>query len=186
MQMNPEKNKSAKLGWTDTLLLHCLSFKNVSSFSFLFLLPSSPLSFSLLSSLFSPSLTADISLVLALAQLHSAMPKAFLLLCVGLALLGLAHGAMLRNEEKWKPRNNPRNRDLVRTCSGTAERQSGTGPSLGLCTLHSAGPQWRGGCQALGRFFSRTCEGLASVVAGVLLFLWPIYICFCKEKQTYI
>lgn len=60
MQMNPEKNKSAKLGWTDTLLLHCLSFKNVSSFSFLFLLPSSPLSFSLLSSLFSPSLTADI------------------------------------------------------------------------------------------------------------------------------
>ncbi|XP_073074537.1 uncharacterized protein C2orf66-like isoform X3 [Manis javanica] len=40
------------------------------------------------------------------------MPKAFLLLCVGLALLGLAHGAMLRNEEKWKPRNNPRNRDL--------------------------------------------------------------------------
>lgn len=126
------------------------------------------------------------SLVLALAQLHSAMPKAFLLLCVGLALLGLAHGAMLRNEEKWKPRNNPRNRDLVRTCSGTAERQGGRGPSLGLCTLHSAGPQWRGGCQALGRFFSRTCEGLASVVAGVLLFLWPIYICFCKEKQTYI
>ncbi|XP_073074546.1 uncharacterized protein C2orf66-like isoform X1 [Manis javanica] len=44
--------------------------------------------------------------------LHSAMPKAFLLLCVGLALLGLAHGHMLRNEEKWKPRNNPRNRDL--------------------------------------------------------------------------
>ncbi|KAK2489897.1 hypothetical protein MC885_013089 [Smutsia gigantea] len=40
------------------------------------------------------------------------MPKAFLLLCVGLALLPLAHGAMLRNEEKWKPLNNPRNRDL--------------------------------------------------------------------------
>ncbi|XP_057359728.1 uncharacterized protein C2orf66-like isoform X2 [Manis pentadactyla] len=46
------------------------------------------------------------------AQLHSTIPKAFLLLCVGLALLALAHGAMLRNEEKWKPLNNSQNRDL--------------------------------------------------------------------------
>ncbi|XP_007951344.2 uncharacterized protein C2orf66 homolog [Orycteropus afer afer] len=35
-----------------------------------------------------------------------------LLLCVTLVLSGHAHGATLRNEEKWKPLNNPRNRDL--------------------------------------------------------------------------
>ncbi|KAM7105818.1 uncharacterized protein C2orf66 homolog [Molossus nigricans] len=40
------------------------------------------------------------------------MPKAFLLLCVALVLLGPIHGATLRNKEKWKPLNNPRNRDL--------------------------------------------------------------------------
>ncbi|KAM5264996.1 uncharacterized protein C2orf66 homolog isoform 2-T3 [Hipposideros larvatus] len=40
------------------------------------------------------------------------MSKAFLLLCVALVLLGPMHGAMLRNTEKWKPLNNPRNRDL--------------------------------------------------------------------------
>ncbi|XP_058405478.1 uncharacterized protein C2orf66 homolog [Diceros bicornis minor] len=40
------------------------------------------------------------------------MPKAFLLLCVALVLLGLVHGATLRNEEKWKSLNNPRNREL--------------------------------------------------------------------------
>ncbi|XP_019596853.2 uncharacterized protein C2orf66 homolog [Rhinolophus sinicus] len=39
------------------------------------------------------------------------MPKAFLLLCVALVLLGPVHGAM-RNTEKWKPLSNPRNRDL--------------------------------------------------------------------------
>ncbi|KAF5910615.1 hypothetical protein HPG69_004703 [Diceros bicornis minor] len=44
--------------------------------------------------------------------LHSTMPKAFLLLCVALVLLGLVHGATLRNEEKWKSLNNPRNREL--------------------------------------------------------------------------
>ncbi|ELW47300.1 60S ribosomal protein L36 [Tupaia chinensis] len=36
-----------------------------------------------------------------------------LLLCVALMLPGHAHGATLRNEEEWKPLNNPRNRDLV-------------------------------------------------------------------------
>ncbi|XP_037377772.1 uncharacterized protein C2orf66 homolog [Talpa occidentalis] len=43
------------------------------------------------------------------------MPKAFLWLCVALllcVLLGPVHGATLRNKEKWKPLNNPRNRDL--------------------------------------------------------------------------
>ncbi|XP_057599989.1 uncharacterized protein C2orf66 homolog [Hippopotamus amphibius kiboko] len=40
------------------------------------------------------------------------MPKAFLLLGVALVLLGLVCGAMLRNEGKWKPLSNPRNRDL--------------------------------------------------------------------------
>nr|XP_025858248.1 uncharacterized protein C2orf66 homolog [Vulpes vulpes] len=45
-------------------------------------------------------------------KLHSTMPKASLLLCVALVLLGLVHGATLRNKENWKSLNNPRNRDL--------------------------------------------------------------------------
>uniref|UniRef100_A0A8D0NPS8 Uncharacterized protein n=1 Tax=Sus scrofa TaxID=9823 RepID=A0A8D0NPS8_PIG len=57
-------------------------------------------------------MTISISLILPFTQLHSTMPKAFLLLCVAVVLPGLVHGAMLRNEEKWKPLNNPRNRDL--------------------------------------------------------------------------
>uniref|UniRef100_A0A8D0VK05 Uncharacterized protein n=1 Tax=Sus scrofa TaxID=9823 RepID=A0A8D0VK05_PIG len=57
-------------------------------------------------------MTISISLILPFTQLHSTMPKAFLLLCVAVVLSGLVHGAMLRNEEKWKPLNNPRNRDL--------------------------------------------------------------------------
>ncbi|XP_066135949.1 uncharacterized protein C2orf66 homolog [Saccopteryx bilineata] len=40
-------------------------------------------------------------------QLHSITPRAFLLLCVVLVLLGPVHGATLRNREKWKPLNNP-------------------------------------------------------------------------------
>ncbi|XP_069471824.1 uncharacterized protein C2orf66 homolog [Ambystoma mexicanum] len=41
------------------------------------------------------------------------MWKALLLaLGVALALLGGVHGAPLRGEEKWKPLDNPRNRDL--------------------------------------------------------------------------
>nr|KAF6493921.1 hypothetical protein HJG63_001842 [Rousettus aegyptiacus] len=40
------------------------------------------------------------------------MPTMFPLLYVALVLLGPAHGATLRNKEKWKPLNNPRNRDL--------------------------------------------------------------------------
>ncbi|KAM6178069.1 uncharacterized protein C2orf66 homolog [Rhynchocyon petersi] len=41
------------------------------------------------------------------------MSKALLLLlCVVLVCCGQAHGATVRNEEKWKPLNNPRNRDL--------------------------------------------------------------------------
>lgn len=86
-------------------------FKSVSTFFFL-LLPSLLLSLSL-------SVTVDISPILPFTQLHSTMPKACLLLCVALVLLGLVHGAMLRNEEKWKSLNNPRNRDLVRTYTGT-------------------------------------------------------------------
>ncbi|KAM8792333.1 LOW QUALITY PROTEIN: uncharacterized protein C2orf66 homolog [Rhynchonycteris naso] len=39
------------------------------------------------------------------------MPKAFLLLCVVLVLLGPVHGATLRNRKK-KPLNDPGNRDL--------------------------------------------------------------------------
>ncbi|XP_030616295.1 uncharacterized protein C2orf66 homolog [Delphinapterus leucas] len=57
-------------------------------------------------------LAIDISLVLPFTQLPSTMPKALLLLAVALVLLGLVHGAVLRNEEKWKPLNNPRNQDL--------------------------------------------------------------------------
>ncbi|XP_053521063.1 uncharacterized protein C2orf66 homolog [Artibeus jamaicensis] len=40
------------------------------------------------------------------------MPKAFLLLCVALVLLGSIHGDTLRNKEQWKPLNKPRNGDL--------------------------------------------------------------------------
>nr|XP_020747467.1 uncharacterized protein C2orf66 homolog isoform X1 [Odocoileus virginianus texanus] len=84
--------------------------KNVSSFSSL-LVPSL-----LLPSLFlfsSHSLSGRRhSLVLPFTQLPSTMPKAFLLLAGALVLPGLVQGAMLRNEEKWKPLNIPRNRDL--------------------------------------------------------------------------
>ncbi|KAG3274911.1 hypothetical protein H1C71_020491 [Ictidomys tridecemlineatus] len=46
-------------------------------------------------------------------QLHCIMSKApLLLLCVALVLTGHVHGATLRNEDKWKPLSNPRNRDL--------------------------------------------------------------------------
>ncbi|XP_044890135.1 uncharacterized protein C2orf66 homolog isoform X2 [Felis catus] len=45
-------------------------------------------------------------------MLRSTMPKALLLLCVVLVLLGLVPGATVRNGEKWKPLNNPRNREL--------------------------------------------------------------------------
>ncbi|XP_047300293.1 uncharacterized protein C2orf66 isoform X1 [Homo sapiens] len=45
--------------------------------------------------------------------LHSTMTRApLLLLCVALVLLGHVNGATVRNEDKWKPLNNPRNRDL--------------------------------------------------------------------------
>ncbi|XDB47722.1 PREDICTED: uncharacterized protein C2orf66 homolog [Capra hircus] len=44
--------------------------------------------------------------------LPSIMPKAFLLLAGALVLPGLVQGVMLGNEEKWKPLNIPRNRDL--------------------------------------------------------------------------
>ncbi|XP_067405939.1 uncharacterized protein C2orf66 homolog isoform X2 [Emydura macquarii macquarii] len=37
---------------------------------------------------------------------------ALLVLCTMLALRGFAKGAPLRPEEKWKPLDNPRNRDL--------------------------------------------------------------------------
>ncbi|XP_036713554.1 uncharacterized protein C2orf66 homolog [Balaenoptera musculus] len=58
------------------------------------------------------------------------MPKALPLLAVALVLLGLVHGAMLRNEEKWKPLNNPRNRDLFfRTLQAYFK---GRGPDLGM------------------------------------------------------
>ncbi|XP_070929221.1 uncharacterized protein C2orf66 homolog isoform X1 [Macaca nemestrina] len=45
--------------------------------------------------------------------LHSTMTRAsLLLLCVALVLLWHVNGATLRNKDKWKPLNNPRNRDL--------------------------------------------------------------------------
>ncbi|XP_008590556.1 PREDICTED: uncharacterized protein C2orf66 homolog [Galeopterus variegatus] len=45
-------------------------------------------------------------------QLHSTMSKApLLLLCLALVLPEHMHRAMLRNEDKWKSLNNPRNRD---------------------------------------------------------------------------
>uniref|UniRef100_A0A4W2DIF9 Chromosome 2 open reading frame 66 n=3 Tax=Bos TaxID=9903 RepID=A0A4W2DIF9_BOBOX len=59
-----------------------------------------------------PSPVIDISLILPFTQLPSTMPKAFLLLAGALVLPGLVQGVMLRNEEKWKPLNIPRNRDL--------------------------------------------------------------------------
>ncbi|XP_059961926.1 uncharacterized protein C2orf66 homolog [Mesoplodon densirostris] len=75
-------------------------------------------------------LAIDISLILPFTQLPSTMPKGLLLLAVALVLLGLAHGAMLRNEEKWKPFNNPRNRDLFfRTLQAYLK---GRGPDLGM------------------------------------------------------
>ncbi|XP_074255425.1 uncharacterized protein C2orf66 homolog [Saimiri boliviensis] len=52
-------------------------------------------------------------MVPSFTQLHSIMTIAPLLLQrVALVLLGHVHGATLRNEDKWKPLNNPRNRDL--------------------------------------------------------------------------
>ena len=52
------------------------------------------------------------TLILPFTQLPSTMPKAFLLLAGALVLPWLVQGVMLRNEEKWKPLNIPRNRDL--------------------------------------------------------------------------
>uniref|UniRef100_G1U9Q5 Chromosome 2 open reading frame 66 n=2 Tax=Oryctolagus cuniculus TaxID=9986 RepID=G1U9Q5_RABIT len=47
------------------------------------------------------------------SQLHSTMSKVpLLLLCVALGLIGPVYGNALRNEDKWKPLSNPRNRDL--------------------------------------------------------------------------
>nr|XP_031533607.1 uncharacterized protein C2orf66 homolog [Vicugna pacos] len=57
-------------------------------------------------------LVINTSLILPFTQFHFTMLRAFLLLCVALVFLGLVHGAILRNKEKWKPLNNPRNRDL--------------------------------------------------------------------------
>ncbi|XP_003253926.1 uncharacterized protein C2orf66 homolog [Nomascus leucogenys] len=55
----------------------------------------------------------DSSPIPCFTQLHSTMTRApLLLLCVALVLLGHVNGATLRNEDKWKPLNNPRNRDL--------------------------------------------------------------------------
>ncbi|XP_026909913.1 uncharacterized protein C2orf66 homolog isoform X1 [Acinonyx jubatus] len=73
------------------------SYPSNSSFFFSFLLVSQ---------------TIDISLILPSTQLRSTMPKALLLLCAVLVLLGLVPGATVRNGEKWKPLNNPRNREL--------------------------------------------------------------------------
>uniref|UniRef100_A0A8C5IXA1 Chromosome 2 open reading frame 66 n=2 Tax=Passerellidae TaxID=1729112 RepID=A0A8C5IXA1_JUNHY len=46
-------------------------------------------------------------------SVHSSMWKGLLLgLCVVLAVRGLAKGAPFQPEDKWKPLDNPRNRDL--------------------------------------------------------------------------
>ncbi|XP_037598003.1 uncharacterized protein C2orf66 homolog [Cebus imitator] len=59
------------------------------------------------------SVTMDSSPIPSFTQLHSTMTTApLLLLRVALVLFGHVHGATLRNEDKWKPLNNPRNRDL--------------------------------------------------------------------------
>lgn len=130
LQINTEKKEGCKIQGSKYAISSFLSlFKNSFSFSSpllppsllpSLLLPSSPSSsFSVSFSFCLLSLTTAISLVLPSSQLHSIMPKAFLLLCVALVLLGLVHGATLRNREKWKSLNNPRNRDLVRACTGT-------------------------------------------------------------------
>ncbi|XP_011852579.1 PREDICTED: uncharacterized protein C2orf66 homolog [Mandrillus leucophaeus] len=55
----------------------------------------------------------DSSPIPSFTQLHSTMTRAsLLLLCVALVLLWHVNGATLRNKDKWKPLNNPRNRDL--------------------------------------------------------------------------
>ncbi|KAB1278922.1 Uncharacterized protein Cadr_000007281 [Camelus dromedarius] len=77
--------------------------------SLFYFCPPFPLSLSFNLSLF---LVINISLILRFTQFHFTMPRAFLLLCVALVFLGLVHGAILRNKEKWKPLNNPRNWDL--------------------------------------------------------------------------
>ncbi|XP_006159986.1 uncharacterized protein C2orf66 homolog [Tupaia chinensis] len=51
---------------------------------------------------------AEVALLLPVSMSRAPL----LLLCVALMLPGHAHGATLRNEEEWKPLNNPRNRDL--------------------------------------------------------------------------
>ena len=79
----------------------------------------------------------DSSRIPSFTQLHSTMTRApLLLLCVALVLLGHVNGATVRNEDKWKPLNNPGNRDLVRTRLGPGF-QDRTNASLDLCTQHS-------------------------------------------------
>lgn len=118
------KNIAVKLRWT----------------SMLFLLPCLPLQmFSLSLSLpwLSLSMIIDSSPIPSFTQLHSTMTRAsLLLLCVALVLLWHVNGATLRNKDKWKPLNNPRNRDLVRTHLGPGF-QDRTNASLDLCTQRS-------------------------------------------------
>lgn len=116
--MNVEKKKTAKFRWINILLLlPCFPLKMFPLSFFYFCLPFSSLLFFFSS--VTPSLVIDISLILPFTQLPSIMPKAFLLLAGALMLPGLVQGVMLGNEEKWKPLNIPRNRDLVRTATGT-------------------------------------------------------------------
>ncbi|KAL0626519.1 GPI inositol-deacylase [Plecturocebus cupreus] len=74
-------------------------------------------------------MTIDNSPVPSFTQFHFTMTTApLLLLCVALVLLGHVHGATLRNEDKWKPLNNPRNRDLAEVL--TLERFQIFSPSM--------------------------------------------------------
>lgn len=188
-----KKKRAAKFKGTNILFLPaCLSLKILPLFS-TFALPSllpSPLSPSLspssfFFSFFLSSLSNHRHLpILPSTQFHPTMPKAFLLLCVALVLFGLVHGAMLRNKDNWKSLNNPRNRDLVSAYTGICWA---TGFSLDLCTLpwaSGAGGEEAAKCQE--DSLTWLVKGFASLVAGILLFFWPIYICFCKEKQIYI
>lgn len=130
--------------------------KNVSSFSFL-----------LLSSLLfhvSSRPTHTLTIYISLISFVFTMPTMFPLLCVALVLLGPAHGATLRNKEKWKPLNNPRNRDLVSTYTGAWWAAGWGGTTLDFCAMHSAGAQRTGAPQVWEDSPGGSRESFASVL----------------------
>ena len=99
------------------------------------------------------------------------MPKALALLCVALVLLGPLHGDPLRDKEQWKPLNNPRNRELVRTCTGTRWAAGVIDASRGPLALHL--PERRAETAPKGREDAPAGpdQSFARLVAGILWFL---------------